>query len=102
MDTSTSNTRAVFEAAHRAYADAFAHFEALPVGDPGEGAALDAWIAAMDYLIENVPAPDGEALAVKIELATTRDIPMYPEWIAAFTADARRLSPMGVAEDAAA
>lgn len=46
----------------------------------------------MDHLIENVPAPDGEALAVKIELAATRDIPMHDEWIAAFAADARRLS----------
>lgn len=96
------NPRAAFEAAHQAYIDAFAHFEDLPIGDPGETAALDAWIAAMDHVIEDVPAPDGEALAVKIELAATRDIEMYPEWIAAFTADARRLSPMRVPEDAPA
>lgn len=92
MADTISNPRAAFEAAYRAYTDAFAHFEALPMGDPGEGAALDKWVGAMDHLIENVPAPDGEALAIKIELAATRDIPMYDEWIAAFAADARRLT----------
>ncbi|MEN2747791.1 hypothetical protein [Sphingomonas sp. T9W2] len=92
MNAITSHPRAAFEAAHKAYTDAFAYFEALPVGDDRENAALDRWIAAMDHLIENVPAPDGEALAVKIELAATRDIPMYDEWIAAFAADARRMT----------
>lgn len=92
MEATTPHPRAAFEAAYKAYTDAFAYFEALPVGDDRENAALDTWIAAMDHLIENVPAPDGEALAVKIELAATRDIPMYDEWIAAFAADARRLT----------
>lgn len=100
MDVTTPHPRGAFEAAHKAYTEAFAYFEGLPMGDPGEAAALDAWIAAMDHVIANVPAPDGEALAVKIELAATRDIEMYPEWIAAFTADARRLSPMLAAKDA--
>lgn len=92
MEGTTTNPRAAFDAAHRAYTDAFAHFEAMPLGDDRENAALDKWVAAMDHLIENVPAPDGEALAIKIELAATRDIPMYDEWIAAFAADARRLT----------
>lgn len=87
--------RTAFEAAHRSYLDKFAHFEALPMGDPTENAALDAWIEAMDHLIEKVPAPDGEALAIKIELAATRGIEMYEDWIAAFAADARRLCPEG-------
>jgi len=89
------NPRAAFEAAHKACLDALAYFEALPVSDPGEAAALDAWLKAMDNVIENVPAPDGEALAVKIELAASREIEMYPQWIAAFTADARRLDAEG-------
>lgn len=92
MDVRTPHPRAAFETAHKAYTDAFGYFEALPAGDVRENAALDTWIAAMDHLIENVPAPDGEALAVKIELAATRDIPMCDEWVAAFAADARRLT----------
>lgn len=81
--------------AHQSYLDKRAHFEAMPIGTPEENVALDAWVAAMNHLIENAPAPDGEALAIKIELAATREIEMYPEWIAAFAADARRLCPEG-------
>ena len=49
----------------------------------------------MDHLIQNVPAPDGEALAVKLELAGSREIEFPDEWIAAFAADARRLHAEG-------
>lgn len=87
--------RAAWNAAHQSYLDKRAHFEAMPIGTPEENGALDAWVAAMNHLIENVPAPDGEALAIKIELAATREIEMYPEWIAAFAADARRLYAEG-------
>ncbi len=82
--------RAHFDAALKAYKDARAYFDALPLDDPQECAALDAWCDALDHLILNVPAPDGEALATKMEMIGDRVFSM--DWIPAFIADARRLS----------
>ena len=90
-----TQARAAWDAAHAAYTDARAHFEALPIGTPDEDAACDVWLEAMDHLIENVPSPNGKALAIKIELAASRDIPFHPEWTAAIAADARRLHAEG-------
>ncbi|KQM28768.1 MULTISPECIES: hypothetical protein [unclassified Sphingomonas] len=87
--------RAAWEAAHTAYTEARAHFEALPISTPDEDAACDVWVEAMDRLIEDVPAPNGKALAIKVELAASRDIPFHPEWTAAIAADARRLHAEG-------
>ncbi len=95
MGAATSEPRAAWDAAHQSYRDKRAEYEAMPLGTPGEDEAVTVWMEAMDYLIEKVPAPDGEALAIKIELAATREVEMYPEWIAAFAADARRLCPEG-------
>lgn len=87
-----NSVRAAWNAAHQSYLDKRAHFEAMPIGTPGEDAACGVWVEAMNDLIVT-PAPDGEALATKIELAASREIEMGPEWIAAFVADARRLCP---------
>lgn len=86
---------AVWGNAYAAYIDARARFEALPIGTLDEDAACDVWVEAMDRLIEDVPAPNGKALAIKVELAASRDIPFHPEWTAAIAADARRLHTEG-------
>lgn len=91
------NPRAAFEAAFKAYTDARAYFDALPFDHPQERAALDAWCDALDHLILNVPAPDGEALATKMEMIGDRVFSM--DWIPAFVADARRLSPPQIARE---
>lgn len=90
-----TQARAAWDAAHTAYTDARAHFEALPIGDSADDAASDVWLEAMDHLIENVPAPNGKALAIKVELAASRDIPFHPEWTAAIATDARCLHAEG-------
>lgn len=82
--------------AYRAVTDAQARFEAMPIGTAEETAACDAWTDAMDQLIERVPAPSGKALAIKIELAASREIPFFPQWVAAIAADARRFDAEGV------
>ncbi len=87
--------RQAWNTAHQAYLTARAYFEAIPIGTPSEDAALDVWVEAMNHLIENVPSPDGEALAIKIELAASREIELYDEWVAALAADARRLHAEG-------
>lgn len=95
MGDSNRDTRAAWDTARKGYDDARARFDALPIGTPDEDAACDVWVNAMDHLIANVPAPDGEALAIKIELAATRDIQLPDEWLEAFAADARRLFTEG-------
>lgn len=87
--------RTAWDEAHAAYTEARAHFETLPIGDPADDAACNVWLEAMDHLIEDVPAPGGGALAIKVELAASRDIPFHPEWTAAIAADARRLHAEG-------
>ncbi|KQM64691.1 MULTISPECIES: hypothetical protein [unclassified Sphingomonas] len=87
--------RTAWDDAHADYTDARARFEALPVGTPEESVACDVWVEAMARLIEDVPAPSGKALAIKVELAASRDIPFHPEWTAAIAADARRLHAEG-------
>ncbi len=66
----------------------------MPLGHPDEDAAIEACCEAMDYLIEKVPSPDGQALALKIEIARPRceGFGMFDEYLDAFAADARRLS----------
>ena len=90
-----THCRTAWDDAYTAYTDARAHFEALPIGTSEEDAACDVWLEAMDRLIEDVPAPNGKALAIKVELAASRDIPFHPEWTAAIAADARRLHAEG-------
>ncbi len=86
--------REAWEAAHRAYLNARALFDATPLDDsPQEVALLDAWCDALDHLIENAPAPDGKALATKLELIGDRAF--NEKWIPAFAADARRLHAEG-------
>lgn len=87
--------RSAWADAYAGYADARARFEALPIGTPDEDAACYVWVEAMGRLIEDVPAPNGKALAIKVELAASRDIPFHPEWTAAIAADARRLHAEG-------
>jgi hypothetical protein len=88
--------REAWDVAYRAVTDAQAHFEAMPIGTAEETAACDAWTDAMDRLIERVPAPSGKALAIKVELAASRDIPFFPQWVAAIATDARRLDAEGL------
>lgn len=67
--------------------------DAVPLGTAGEDDAVDAWYDAMVHLIEVVPAPDAEALAIKMRLAREQDGLVTPdEWWRAFIADAERLS----------
>lgn len=87
--------REAWQVAYLTVTEAQARFEAMPVGTPEEDAACDAWVNAMDHLIERVPAPSGKALAIKVELAASRDIPFFPQWVAAIAADARRLHVEG-------
>jgi hypothetical protein len=92
-----SNTSAWDEAfadyqAKRAFSDA------MPLGTPNEDDAVDAYCRAMDHLIEEVPAPHTEALAIKIELAMERyeRSCMPDEVLAAWLADARALAVRGL------
>lgn len=48
------------------------HADAMPVGTDGEDEALEAYVQAMDYLIEQVPAQTLEQLHLKIDLARAR------------------------------
>lgn len=65
----------------------------MPPDTEGEDAAVDAWCKAMDYLVEEIPAPSCEALACKLELARERwDGFTIPDaWHDAFLADLKRL-----------
>lgn len=72
--------------AKRAYSDA------LPLGHPEEDNAIDAYCEAFDQLMET-PAPTGDALALKIEMAHQRcdGLGFFDNYIIALAADARRL-----------
>ena len=75
--------------------DATAAYEAVQGGDAAD-AAVEAEGIALDYLIEQVPAPDGCALAEKIVIAMERCAPfdgaLFADHAAAILADARRLA----------
>ncbi|KQM98753.1 hypothetical protein [Sphingomonas sp. Leaf25] len=87
--------REAWKVAHKAQTDARACLDALPFDHPDEVAVLEAWLSATARLIEDTPAPNGKALAIKVELATSDDIPLAPGWGAAIAADARRLHAEG-------
>jgi hypothetical protein len=66
------------------------HSDAMPLGAPGEDDAVDAYCAAMDHLINKVPAPTLAAVVLKLELAVEREtIDGYDE---ALLADLRRFA----------
>jgi hypothetical protein len=46
--------------------------DAMPLGSEGEDAAVDAYAAAMDHVINDVPAPDMAAVIWKFELGMGR------------------------------
>jgi len=72
-----------------AYNQLRAASDLLPPEDPRADEAVDAYVAAMDHLVENVRAPSPEALAVKLELARDRwnGFSIPDEWLDAFAAD---------------
>lgn len=78
----------------REYHQLKAASDAMPIRSPGEDEAVDAYCAAMDRLLKEVPAPDVEAAALKLELALERfNHSGLPEDVgAAIVADLRRLS----------
>lgn len=86
-----------FHAALARYRELRAISDAMPLGHPDEDAAIDAYCEAMDHLIERTPSPNGEALALKTEMARARfaDDIMFEEYMDAFLADARRLGGPG-------
>lgn len=71
--------------------------DAMPLGTPNEDDAVDAFCRAMDHLIEKVPAPHAEALAIKLELVIERFDGDLPTWAqTALLADARALATRGL------
>lgn len=46
--------------------------DAMPLGAEGEDEAIDAYCEALDYLVQNVPAPSAEALQIKMDLVEER------------------------------
>lgn len=76
-----------------AYRAARASSEAMPLGTAGEDEAVDTYCELMDHLIENVPAPDGDALATKLMLAFSRceGGSFFDQYKDPIIADARRL-----------
>lgn len=73
--------------AKRAYSDG------LPIGHADEDTSIDVYCAAQDYLVENVRAPNAEAVIFKIELAKQRwdGLGTPDDWLDAFVADIRAL-----------
>lgn len=69
---------------------------ACPVDHPEVDALCDAYCVAMDHLIEAVPAPDLQAVVVKIDLARSRadalDEVLFRDHARAIIADIRRLA----------
>lgn len=71
--------------------------DTMPLGTPNEDDAVDAYCEAMDYLINEVPAPDIAAVRVKLELAFARcaDFGFSEDYQEAILADLRRLGREG-------
>ncbi|WP_428968809.1 hypothetical protein ACQR50_14210 [Sphingomonas sp. Xoc002] len=68
-------------------------FDDMPRGTDGEDEANEASLDALDTLIINTPAPDFDALLLKMDAAQERceDIPFSEEYAAAIRADVERL-----------
>lgn len=67
----------------------------MPIGARGEDEAVDAYCEAMDDLIENVPAPDADAIRLKLDLAWERAadfVGLFDDHRNAILADLRRVA----------
>lgn len=91
--TSPASPRVRWEAALRDYQMKRRYCDSLHVDDLRSEAALDAYCIAMDHLVENVPAPNTDALLYKMELAKERwdGFSLPTEWMDAFMSDVRYL-----------
>ena len=87
------NLRTGWDRAYGVYTRARAYSDGLPDGDPAEDRAVDSYCAAMDRVIA-APAPDLEALAVKIDFMREREC-YADDWLEISAADARRLHAEG-------
>ena len=69
------------------------HSDVLPADHPDEDAAIDRYCEAMDHLVQDVRAPDADAIVTKIELARTRwdGFTIPDEWLDAIIADVRHI-----------
>lgn len=89
--------RIAWEEALTEYRSLRAASDALPLGTENEDAAVDAYLAAMDWLLVETPAPDLRAVSIKMELAQERyegsgHIPAFAD---AIRADVDRLQREG-------
>jgi hypothetical protein len=88
----------IWSAALADYAAKKAFSDALPMDDEeASDAAIDAYCNAMDHLVVNVGAPDLDALAQKIQLATDRwqYVGVPNAWLDGFLADVPQFAPEG-------
>lgn len=71
--------------------------DAIPLGTPGEDDAVDTYVAVMDQLIITTPAPDFDAVLLKMDLAKERSegFAHCEEYAAAIRADVERLNQGG-------
>ena len=67
--------------------------DAIPLGTPGEDEAVDTYAAVMDQLIITTPAPDFDAVLLKMDLAKERSegFAHCEEYATAIRADVERL-----------
>lgn len=87
------NLRTAWDRAYGVYTRARAYSDGLPDGDLAEDRAVDSYCGAMDRVVA-APAPDLEALAVKIDFMREREF-FDDDWLGVFAADARRLNSEG-------
>ncbi len=85
--------RTAWDAALAEYHRLKAIFDDMPSGTDGEDEANEASLDALDRLIINTPAPDFDALLLKMDMAQERcqDIPFPEEYATAIRADVERL-----------
>ncbi|KTW13559.1 hypothetical protein [Sphingomonas sanguinis] len=85
--------RTAWDAALAEYKRLKAIFDDMPSGSDSEDEANEASLDALDTLIVDTPAPDFDALQLKMDMAQERcqDIPFSDEYAAAIRADVERL-----------
>lgn len=85
--------RTTWDAALAEYHRLKAIFDDMPSGTDGEDEANEASLDALDTLIVDTPAPDFDALLLKMDMAQERcqDIPFPEEYATAIRADVERL-----------
>lgn len=86
-----TSLQAAWDEALRVYQEARAVRDALPMDHPDEDAAVDRYCEAMDRLVQDVRAPNGGALAMKLEFVRTRwhGFSLPEAWLHALMIDAK-------------